>query len=282
LECKRLRHTVWTSLTRLHSHCTTHRIRVLLISCVVITSLFYPALAFYSSSQPQFLARYSSSLGSLAGSGPQLDIHEVWTGHDALRSREDSVARARCGIDPTLRTERIFAQTETVQPHGALSRSLLTSVAQLERKITTRLLASDLSCLRGLDGDCFVVSPLAFWRNNVQLLNTVTDAEIIDMLELSHNVTPSGIPITPQMVLADRETLDDEKTLDWTSYIALTYYFLETNCADQAGHNAWLRVLREVAGSGVRMDIQSHSPKLLALQVGLSLTTRRLLLIELR
>ena len=34
-----------------HSHCATHQIRVILISCVVITSLFYPALDVYTSSK---------------------------------------------------------------------------------------------------------------------------------------------------------------------------------------------------------------------------------------
>ena len=43
-----------------HSHCATHQIRVILISCVVITSLFYPALDVYTSS------KYSSPATFLA------------------------------------------------------------------------------------------------------------------------------------------------------------------------------------------------------------------------
>lgn len=43
-----------------NSHCATHQIRVILISCVVITSLFYPALDVYTSS------KYSSPATFLA------------------------------------------------------------------------------------------------------------------------------------------------------------------------------------------------------------------------
>lgn len=46
--------------TGYNSHCATHQIRVILISCVVITSLFYPALDVYTSS------KYSSPATFLA------------------------------------------------------------------------------------------------------------------------------------------------------------------------------------------------------------------------
>lgn len=41
-----------------NSHCATHQVRVILISCVVITSLFYPALDVYTSSKYSYPATF--------------------------------------------------------------------------------------------------------------------------------------------------------------------------------------------------------------------------------
>jgi hypothetical protein len=233
----------------------------------VITSLFYPALALYSSSQPQFLARFSSTLGSLAGRGPQHDLHEVWTDHEALRA-QDSVTSLRCGTaDFTLRSERVLARTDSMSSHGALNRGLLTAVHQLQHRIKTQLAISPIQCLRRSNGECFTISPTSFWHDDPQTLGTVTDAEVMNVLAYGHNTSVSGVPVTPCMVLAERETLDDDKTLDWANYMSLTYFFPENDCTGNAGHGAWLEVLRQATGPRMRLDTPRSSPKLLAYQV---------------
>ena len=42
-----------------HSHCATHQIRLILVSSVVITSLLFPAIASYYSSQTQYFAGFT-------------------------------------------------------------------------------------------------------------------------------------------------------------------------------------------------------------------------------
>jgi hypothetical protein len=225
----------------------------------VITSLFYPALAIYSSSQPHLLARFSSGLGALA---PQRDVLDVWAPHAALRARADSVARARCGIDGTLRAERVLARTDAPPPGGALSRALLAHVSQLERSLAARLAAARTPCLRAPDGGCFVVGPGAFWGAEPR-----SDADVAAALALGQNASRAGILLTPHMVLAEREAASDQRTLEWAGFASLTYFFPETDCMGAAGHDAWIRILREATGPRARVEVPTHAPKLFSLEV---------------
>ena len=252
------------------SHCATHQIRLILVSAVVITSLLYPALAIYSSSQPQFLARISSKiLESVAGEGLSSyhsyhDLHDPWSGYDTLHVREDSVARARCGTEGILRVERLLIHSALPEDAGALNNQILLSALQLERQLDRALSTTDMGCLRRSDGTCFAFSPVAFWNYDEDRL--LSDEDMLDTLQRTSNVSVQDILITPQMVLAGRE-LDDHSNLDFAMFLALTYVFHETSCLDSSGHSAWVGAVRQAAGRIGDLTVVAKEPTLLALEV---------------
>jgi len=252
------------------SHCATHQIRLILVSAVVITSLFYPALAIYTSSQPQFLARISSRiLESVAGEGLSShnsyhDLHDPWSGYDALHTREDSVARARCGTEGILRVERLLIHSALPEDSGALNNQILLSTLELERGIGRALSIADTGCLRRSDGSCFVLSPVAFWNYDENVL--LADEDMLDTLQRTSNISIQGIPITPQMVLAGRE-LDGDSNLGFAMFLVLTYMFHETSCLGSGGHSAWVKTVRQAAGGIGDLAVVTKEPALLALEV---------------
>ena len=252
------------------SHCATHQIRLILVSAVVITSLFYPALAIYSSSQPQFLARISSRiLESVAGKGlsnyhSYHDLHDPWSGYDALHIREDSVARARCGTEGILRVERLLIHSALPEDTGALNNQILLSTLQLERRIGYAVSTAGMGCLRRNDGSCFVLSPVAFWNYDEDML--LSDEDMLDTLQRTPNISIQGIPITPEMVLAGRE-LDDDSNLDFAMFLVLTHVFHETSCLGSGGHSAWVKAVRQAAGGTGDLAVVTEEPTLLALEV---------------
>ena len=254
----------------LSSHCATHQIRVILISAVVITSLFYPALAIYSSSQPRFLAQISTQiLESVVGKGlsnhhSYRDLHDPWSGYDTLHIREDSVARARCGTEGILRVERLLIHSALPEDTGALNNQILLSTLQLERQLGRALSASDMNCLRRNDGTCFTLSPVAFWSYNEERL--LSDEDVLDTLQRTSNISIQGIPITPQMVLAGRE-LDDRSNLDFAMFLVLTYVFHETSCLGSDGHFAWAKAVQQAVGGTGDLAVMTKEPALLALEV---------------
>lgn len=258
-------------------HCATHQIRLILVSAIVITSLFYPALAIYSSSQPQFLAPISSRiLESVAGEGLSShhihhDLHDPWSGYDTLHIREDSVARARCGTEGILRVERLLIHSALPEDAGALNNQILLSTLQLERQLGHVLSTNDMGCLRRSDGTCFVLSPVAFWNYDEERL--LLDEDVLDTLQRASNISIQGIPITPQMVLAGRE-LDDNSNLDFAMFLAFTYVFHETSCLDSSGHSVWVNTVRQTAGRFGDLATVTKEPTLLALEYKGSKDTR--------
>ncbi|KAJ6606392.1 sterol regulatory element binding protein cleavage-activating protein [Mycena vulgaris] len=238
-------------------HCATHQIRILLVSCVVITSLFYPALALYSSSHPELL-----SILDVTRSQYPLDLVNLWAGHDSLHVREDAVSRAKthasCVVDGALRVERILIQSPL---DGAVNHQILQSTLDFERRIDEL----QLPCLKRPDGKCFVLSPLAFWRYNQAALRD--DPNILDTL-LNWNVSIAGIPITPQMVLAGRGSDEHHvagTNFDFAMFLALTYFFPKSDCLGHAEHHDWLQAI-DVASQGALLTAQKQAPTLIALE----------------
>lgn len=253
------------------SHCATHQIRVILISAVVITSLLFPAIALYSSSHTHFFAITLRVLDSFltpdefSSYFAQDDLRHLWEGYDALRAREDSLARARCGSDAIFRAERVLvhrvSQDEDFSP---INRRTLLSTLDLERRIYEVLSERGLPCLTTRDGRCFSLSPLAFWNYNDAAV--FSDQNLADTLTLSKNVSLFGITITPEMVLAGREDVGGSG-VDSATFLALTYFFPDTDCSNNAGHFAWLRALEEATQSVGDLITQTHVPRLIALEV---------------
>jgi hypothetical protein len=165
--------------------------------------------------------------------------------------------------------ERLFVHSTTMEETGALSQPLLLSVLALEKKLSAKLLERDLPCLKNLDGDCLTLSPWAFWAYNEGLL--ATDTGFKRLLTPARNVSVARIPITPRMVLAGRDEDGAESPIKFASFLALTYFFEESSCSDNAGYAAWERVLLEVATSDVDFVTEKQEPLLMALQVCLTI-----------
>ncbi|KAJ6620266.1 sterol regulatory element binding protein cleavage-activating protein [Mycena sp. CBHHK59/15] len=241
-------------------HCATHQIRILLVSCVVITSLFYPALALYSSSHPELF----SILDVTRSHHPQ-DLVDLWAGYDSLRVLEDAVSlaktRASCAIDRTLRVERIFIQSPLGEADGAVNHQILQSTLNLERRIDELQLA----CLKRPDGKCFVLSPLAFWHHDPAAL--LDDPNIFDILSLNRNVSIAGIPVTPHMVLAGRGSDEPHVggNFDFAMFLALTYFFPNSDCLGNAEHLAWLQAI-DLASQDASRPMNTQEPTLIALE----------------
>ncbi|KAF8267825.1 sterol-sensing domain of SREBP cleavage-activation-domain-containing protein [Lactarius quietus] len=245
-------------------HCATHQIRVILISAVVITSLFYPALAIYSSSQPRFLAHFSSQIldpflaaDAISSYDAQQYLRDVWAAHDSLHVREDSVVRARCGVEQTLRVERVLIHSSASTDSSPLTRQLLHF---------RRPRCSAVPCLRWPDGQCLVVSPLIFWHHEEREL--ATDVNILHTLRPSNNVSFAGVPIQSQMVVAWRDS-NEYSSVDAgsTVFLALTYFFPEKDCFGKTGHSTWRQILEDVSKDGADLIIETQQPKIIALEV---------------
>ncbi|EMD34398.1 hypothetical protein CERSUDRAFT_117275 [Gelatoporia subvermispora B] len=263
-------------------HCATHQIRLILVSSVVITSLLFPAIAVYSSPQTQFFAGFTLRVldsiltpDDIASYFAQHDLRHLWDGNAALRVRDDSDARVSCGVGGLLRAERVLVSS--VSPDeglGALDRDTLVTTLRLQRHIADTLRATGIPCITTADGTCFSLGPAAFWDYDEDAL--AADPDILDTLNLSYNVTVSGIPITAEMVLAGRELSDPSSTyIDAAMFLVLTYFFPDTDCLGNAGHFQWLQALEEAAGYSSNLIVQVQAPRLIALEYQKAETSRR-------
>jgi len=256
---------------RCHSprHCATHQVRVILISCVVITSLLYPALAIYASSRP--FSRFSSPLLNLlpldnVRSSHIGDLHDIWHGYEALKVRQDAAARARCGLERTVRVERLLVAS--YRRHGVLNKPLLKKTLLLEQDISAQLTRKrGLPCVVAPlgQGGCLSTSPLMFWDHDDDTL--MNDPDILETMNHVRNNTLSKIPVPLPMVLAGRMSLGDSDKTDYGAYLVLTYYFRENDCQTKAGHDVWKTLASDAVKGKGHVHFPPAQPRLLALQV---------------
>lgn len=155
---------------------------------------------------------------------------------------------------------------------GALNHHILQSTLDIERSISNAVVSRERrACLKKLDGDCFVLSPLAFWGYSTSQL--ASDANILDTLSPSeaNNVSISGILVTPHMVLAGRGSYDYEHAskFDYAKFLALTYFFPDSDCLGTGEHIAWLDVVKEAVGKLAVPVVPKQEPTLIALEVRL-------------
>ncbi|KAF9484932.1 hypothetical protein BDN70DRAFT_871918 [Pholiota conissans] len=246
-------------------HCATHQIRVILISCVVITSLFYPALDLYISSRNSSQSIIDAFISPTSAS-IENDLLNIWSVQDTIRVREDPVTRAKCRATNALRVERIFIQSPLVEEDSALNHQILLSTFNLERRLQDVVL--DPPCLKTSTGKCLVVSPLAFWDYDKDALKS--DPNIFDTLNHSKNVSIAGIPITPHMVLAGRGSYEHHvggNKFDYASFLALTYFFPDSSCWDSdAEHAQWVQTVQNAIASDAEVTAQVPEATLIALE----------------
>ncbi|OCB84332.1 hypothetical protein A7U60_g9012 [Sanghuangporus baumii] len=250
---------VWSSkfFHRFGIHCATHQIRLILISGLVITSLFYPAIGIYSDSVRRFLPSSSPRIvGRWFGLTTQPlwdfqdDLDNVWNGYECLHILEDTVARAKCGTEKTVRVERVFLTSNGFDSDaGAINYNLLQSALQLETDLADRLSSSSLTCLSVPLRGCLVLSPLEFWSHNERALRS--DPNVLRTVNKQQNVSVAGLPLKPSMVFARRESSEPGSLIiDFAAYLVLTYFFRDEDCNSSNGHRAWLNILHDIAPLG--------------------------------
>ena len=256
------------------SHCATHQIRLILVSSVVITSLLFPAIASYYSSQTQYFAGFSLRVldafltpDDISSYFAQHDLRHLWEGDAALRVREDAVARARCGMEGTLREERVLVGSVSPEDGvGALDKSTLHAAFRLERRITAALATRGIPCLQTRGGACFALSPSAFWGRDELAL--ASDDNVLDTINYAENITLAGVPVTPDMVLAGREYRDSASHyVDWSTFLVLTYFFPEKDCFANDGHFQWLHTLEDAGADAGELVVLAQQPHLIAFEV---------------
>ncbi|KAF7441134.1 hypothetical protein PC9H_001483 [Pleurotus ostreatus] len=267
-------------------HCATHQIRIILVSCVVITSLFYPALdLYYSSSSHVPYLSYLSYVPSLSPftlptdsrtttplASHVTDLDSIWTPHPSLRTQDDAVSRAQCRSGSSIRVERILIQggtasNENIDSH--LNNKILLETFDIEARLGKRLSEQGMNCLKQERGECLVISPLLFWDYDLSSLESEMD--IIQALSTSQNVTVSGVLVTPRMILAGRGTLDesteeDSYDFDFADYLVVTYLFPESDCLGNTEHASWKDLLSAATTDLADITFQDAEPELLALQ----------------
>jgi hypothetical protein len=242
-------------------HCATHQIRVILISGVVITSLFYPALAIYTSSQPRFLAHFTFQIldpflavDAVDAYYAQHDLVDLWAAHENIRIREDSVARARCGIEHTLRVEHIMIH----DAHDVLNHHTLLAALELETAVAAALPAARPACMRRLNGACLALSPLEFWRHDARTLRA--DTRVRETLSGARNASLDAVPLAPSMVFAGRDGAAAQ-------FLVFSYFFPETDCLGDAAHLAWRELLFSATEPYAYPFSSTQEPRVIELEV---------------
>lgn len=242
--------------------------RIILISCVVITSLFYPALDLYISSRNSSQSILDAFISPTSAS-IENDLHNLWSAQDTIRVHEGPVTRAKCRATNALalRVERIFIQSPLIEEDGALNHQILLSTFSLENRLQELVL--NPPCLKTSDGKCIVVSPLAFWGYDKDSLKS--DPNILDTLNHFKNVSIAGIPVTPHMVLAGRGCYEHHvggNKFDYANFLALTYFFPDSSCWNSdAEHAQWVQTVQNAIASDADVVAQATEATLIALEV---------------
>lgn len=194
------------------------------------------------------------------------DIESIWTGHDALRTVQDSVSRAKCGIEKTLRVERILLTTNGFESEsGAITHELLSSGLQLERRLDNYAKTRGLNCLTSSASSCVVASPLEYWSHNEQKLRH--DNSLLKTINAA-NKTGYSFPLRKSMVFAGRESLDTHGgSMDFAAYLVMTYFFHEDDCNGSDGHSMWLSGLDNIIASHGVVSAKAEEPMFLTLTV---------------
>ena len=239
----------------------------------MITSLFYPALGIYASSNSRFFPTSTHILAHidlLSLSFFHDDLESVWSGHDALRIVQDTVSRAKCGLEKTLRVERVLLTTNGFDSeHGAITHELLSSGLKMETKLDTYAKIHNLNCLDAPSGKCLVLSPLDYWSHDEQILRT--DPDLLRTVNAAPSFTGSGLPLRKSMVFAGRESVEaNDGPIDFAAYLASTYLFHEDDCNGSNGHNNWLKALDSIIASHGVVSVKAEDPVFLTLTVSIS------------
>ena len=187
-----------------------------------------------------------------------------------LRIREDAAAKARCGRERTLRIERVLVPSLERTSTGAVTPSTVQFASRLGDRIQSAIkdAGSTLACVRTSNDECLTLSPVLFFENGIPS----TAADLLKAMNKLRNITVSGIPIGPSMVLSARSPSDDRlgNMIEHVGFLTLTYFFLEHDCLAKEGHEDWLYTIGRMAsddlGSTSVTPFVFQKPRFIALQ----------------
>jgi hypothetical protein len=90
-----------------------------------------------------------------------------------------------------------------------------------------------------------------------------------------HNITIAGIPVSPPMVLAGRGTYDHHvagSNFDYATFLALTYFFPNSDCLGNAEHTKWTHLVEESIAPNAIATVPFQEPHLIAIDVSSALS----------
>lgn len=182
---------------------------------------------------------------------------------------DDAATRARCGMERTLRIERVLVPSSERTPAGAATPATLQFASKLSDKIGSVLRDAQppLSCVRMPNKNCFTLSPLLLFERGIPS----TPTEVLNAINASPNITVSEIQIGVPMLFSGRSFRDDhlDKAVEHVTFLALTYFFLEKDCLASDGHERWLKTLETTTINSQRSSVTPfvyQKPRFLALQ----------------
>ncbi|KLO18534.1 hypothetical protein SCHPADRAFT_844758 [Schizopora paradoxa] len=255
-------------LYRFGIHCATHQIRLILVSGLVITSLFYPALAIYFSNNAHLSASIRSHIldyvySPESPSQPyyESDLISSWTRLDGLRVNDDPVNRARCGTERTIRVERVFFTGKPFDDSNIINRQALAMLSTIEDDLSNELSSRGALCFLA---NCASISPLLFWDHDLHSI--ISDPNLLGTFNSRKNIKAGNIPIDAAAVIAGREMSEDDNSfVEYASFLAVTYLFHEDDCGGSGSHDIWIKALERSVPS-YNNAVKKEEPVLLALE----------------
>lgn len=242
----------------------------------MITSLLYPALATYFSTQPlsHYSTRLHDSLFALNSYSAtyRTDLRDVWEDYDFIRIREDAGTQARCGAERTIRLERVLLPS-IVPNHasGAINQPTIQAMLQFKYNIDAILRhhSTELPCVPSTSqtGDCLVAGPLL--QLTQDQIGEVQDSQLIEAINAARSATPEVL-FGPEKTLAGRGSVDAGGWIRESDLLVLTYFFVEDSCHANFRHSAWLQVLKDATSGEAAVAHLAAPPKLVALEVSIS------------
>lgn len=169
-------------------------------------------------------------------------------------------------MERTLRIERLLISSSALDDAGVLNTQTLVSALRLESRLTDYLSSTSSRCLTSRNKQCISLSPLEFWSHDERSL--AADEHISETLNARRNISVAGLPLTPPMVLAGRESNEhSSSSVDFALFLSLLYLFHEDDCNGSSGHNIWVKALQETVAASGDLTLQQKDPLLLALAV---------------
>ena len=248
---------------------------------MVITSLFYPALAVYSTSKPlsHFSSRWLEVLYGTSNSYTETpttqlvdDLREVWRGLDSLVVVDDWRTMAKCSKGATVRLERLLIHRDNEPDSGALTKDTLLDALNIHETLMRTLKVekphSLLPCVRDGDGECLSTSPLGYWDTGEDIYKLNSTAEVLRRIGAAKGTPLAGIHLTPDMTLSGRSVMTHPRShLRYARFLVLTYFFEEDDCSSNTRHNEWLQRLAHLRTSAMTIRHGTEPASLVALQV---------------